>query len=260
MLRVILCTEVKLTSEDIKRFEQNIAEAGGKPIAVFTERLPSISEFFECNPEVVIAGGGEPVSLIWSFLLYLRSLRFQGLEWPKVVLASCPSKGRYIPEKGCYDREMLDYFCYRSPYSDLYDVVLDNLWFFLGVCLPILEVEHLVHTTGVRKQWLLTDGEIDYGLLTFKRLGYRLSECPQAVCAFRAYSDALEPLLGSDGFPKAQRLWLRSMDQLMKVDEFLSDCHRFELFIVGEEARIRLVPKMHSDWEKLKAQEVDNGR
>jgi hypothetical protein len=248
MLQVLLYTEVRLSSEDREFLRKVLGKGGAKLIAIHCEQPPSLGELIEYNPDVVLSGAGARLSPVWSFLLMLRSLRLQGKEWPKAILAAQPTEGRYIPEIDYYDETALDYVYQYQPYCELYDISLDHLLEDIRPCLAILEVEHLAHTAGVRKQWLLADSQTEYGQLTFSHLEYVPLSCPAVVCTFQAessFDDNLRPLFEQVRSLQAHQCQLRSIGETMQIDELLLVSDEVESCIVefciqGTEAKFYL--------------------
>ena len=154
-----------------------------------------------------------------------------------------------------------DYFYYEAPsYRDLYDIVLGHIFHELEVCLAVLEVDHLAWTTDVRKQWLLTNGRADYGLLTFSHLDYNiLLSWPIVVCDFQAYPlfENIRPVfeqvereegpgpLHPNRWPispiEEVGLHLKPVNQTVRIDKFLASPDDFRIYIIGEEARFHII-------------------
>ncbi len=239
MLKVIAYMNLPPLEESTHLLEHIIRESGGELIGLYRAEPPPLNRVL--NRVDVLLAGDEPISLVWAFLLRLKSIRPQGNPWPKVVISAGPIIGHYIPEIGRFDEDEYDYFYEYPQYRELYDISLEHVDEDMASCFAVLQLEQLAQLNSVQNQWILTDGRTDYGRLTFTCAEYVPLSSPQVVCHFQAYSpfSHIRSQL-EEGQSSTTHLQCKSIGQAVLVDRFLIDPDRFKLFISGEEARILL--------------------
>lgn len=255
MLTGILYFEPEMPAYVIKGIEKSFADVGWRLDTYFAKDPPTFEELFSYNPDVLIVSGTINGNL-WPFLLRLKQFRIQGKRWPKIICPLLTIDGGYDPKSDDYNPNKLDYYSLLPPYRRLYDISLEYPIHSLEVCLPLIELEYLVQKRKIKKQWILANGQADFGTLTFNHLNYDIDlSWPIMVCDFQPgakFSElknyfleeifkkekSLHPNAWPISYPDSLNLHLKSTSKLNYVDRFLANKDDFIIYIDKTEARV----------------------